>query len=258
MNVTFKGMAGFDWVVFRESADFRGIAAERSFTLFGATFGRVPDFALTSFAVAVSLDNVRLPLIGRWSLGRDTSLGGKYRALQRLAIQGYDQKSEQLFFIGELRARRFVEEKPWDPEFWFGIIYEFYFGFTHSLLQPLIAWWLCIVVFALYFLAQNPDLQKEMHLNNILNQLTSYSTVALKLGSQTPPPCYAKTLPAGDIDKDSQNGFTGLVEYVRNSTNIVKEAFSLSYHNALVGSRPRWWCNSTVASRSLSALLMAL
>jgi hypothetical protein len=49
-----------------------------------------------------------------------------------------------------------------------------------------------------------------------------------------PTPCVSKTLPTGDPDKDGQNGFTGLAEPVRTRTNLVNEALSIAYHNAVI------------------------
>ena len=54
----------------------------------------------------------------------------------RLAVQGHDHEREQLFFKGELLARRWVADKPWHARFWFGLFYQVLADFGRSLLRP--------------------------------------------------------------------------------------------------------------------------
>lgn len=65
---------------------------------------------------------------------------GRWRALKRLAVRGNDHMSEQLFFRGELLARRGVTDRCWHASFWFGIFYQIFSDFGRSLVRPLV-WW---------------------------------------------------------------------------------------------------------------------
>jgi len=91
----------------------------------------------------------------------DSDLAARWRALKRLAIQGHDHAREQTFFKGELKARRWSEDKPWDAVFWFGVFYQVLSDFGRSLLRPLLWWGVSVVCFAGLYVAQHPDIAKE-------------------------------------------------------------------------------------------------
>jgi len=153
-SATFSGDAWFASARFKRGAFFESIRAKRAFSLIGARFrGYVPDFLSAKFEDEVLLDNVRLAtgvepggltrsILGGlvlWVFGKlDAVLSAKYRALKRLAIKNDDHRNEQIFFRGELRARRYIEDKPWHPGFWFGILYELASNFGHSISRPLL------------------------------------------------------------------------------------------------------------------------
>ena len=162
-SATFTGGAWFNSARFRRTAYFRDIKPQRAFSLIGARFRRrVPDFLSAKFAEPVLLDNVQLATgiepggllrsIFGGQLGRliDTALSAKYRALKRLAIQSDDHRNEQIFFRGELRARRYNEDKPWHPAFWFGILYELASDFGHSISRPLL-WLIAVSLISSWF-----------------------------------------------------------------------------------------------------------
>ena len=155
----FTSSANFDRARFRWVANFRRITAQGPFSLIGVRFRkRVPDFLSAKFAEPVLLDNIQLAgsiqpggLLGSifarvfvWIFGTlDPELSAKYRALKRLAIQSDDHRNEQIFFRGELRARRYNEDKPGHPAFLFGIFYELAADFGHSISRPVL--WLLVL-----------------------------------------------------------------------------------------------------------------
>ena len=113
----------------------------------------MPYFLSAKFAEPVLLVNAKLSarvepggifrsiMFGAvlWFFGRlDPALSAKYRALKRLAIQSDDHRNEQIFFRGELRARRYREDQPWHPAFWFGVLYEVTSNFGYSILLPVL------------------------------------------------------------------------------------------------------------------------
>ena len=161
-SATFTGGAWFNSARFRRTAYFRDIKPQRAFSLIGARFRRrVPDFLSAKFAEPVLLDNVQLAtgiepggllrsVLGPASGLIDTALSAKYRALKRLAIQSDDHRNEQIFFRGELRARRYNEDKPWHPAFWFGILYELVSDFGHSISKPLL-WLIAVSLISSWF-----------------------------------------------------------------------------------------------------------
>ena len=170
--------------------------------------------------------------------------------MKRLAIQGHDTDRELQFFSGEVRSARFAGDWPfpvpiWKASAWGGFLrfyagwlYQIFSDFGRSLLRPFVAWALCIVIFAVYFLGQNPEMaakRKELHRHGFIGQVIAYSTVALdQVQKPVAPYCYPGTLPQPGDTKAITDGFSGLVEDVRATTNLVNEALSIAYHNALI------------------------
>jgi len=150
----FKSYSNFERTFFKLNGNFRNIRSEGSFSLIGACFlKRVPDFISSQFSEPVLLDNVHLAAsvepggllqstiwgIYLWIAGKlDTELSAKYRALKQLATKSDDYRNEQIFFRGELRARRHHEYMPWHPTFLFGIFYELFSDFGHAIWRPLL------------------------------------------------------------------------------------------------------------------------
>ena len=111
-----------------------------------AKFREVPNFQQATFVQAPRLDNVKIgPQPSRWAKLKtffkgDSEKEGRWRALKRLASQGHDHTSEQLFFRGELLARRGVTDRYWHASFWLGVFYQLFSDFGRSLIRPLL-WW---------------------------------------------------------------------------------------------------------------------
>ena len=174
----------------------------------------------------------------------------RWRALKRLAIQGHDTDRELQFFSGEVRSARFAGDWPlpwplWKSSAWGGCLrfyagwlYQVFSDFGRSLLRPFLAWVFCIVIFAVYFLGQNPDMaakREELHRDGFIGQVIAYGTVALdQFRKPVAPYCYPGTQPKPGETKGVTDGFSGLVEDVRATTNLVNEALSIAYHNALI------------------------
>jgi hypothetical protein len=184
--------------------------------------------------------------VSRESALRDVP--ARWRALKRLAIQGHDTDRELAFFSGEVRSARFAGDWPFplpiskasawagSLRFYAGWLYQIFSDFGGSLLRPFLAWALCIVIFAVYF--QNPKMAEERHKlsrHGFIGQVIAFSTVALDQARKPVAPyCYPGTQPKPGETKEVTNGFSGLVEDVRATTNLVNEALSIAYHNALV------------------------
>jgi hypothetical protein len=244
---TFKQYAIFQEASFAKNATFEAIRSDRGFTMAGAVFCDVPNFIQAHFEEAPSLDDLIV-------VARQT-LPARWRALKRLAIQGHDTDRELEFHAHEIRSQRYVSDwplpsPPWRGRswigfwrFWFGVLYEIFSDFGRSALRPFLAWSLCIIVFAIYFLCQSPEIaskRKELHRGGFIGQVTAYSTVAFNAATRKP----FSTCLSEEIEKDnwqkklvvdgSGNGFTGLVDQVRGQTNLVNEALSIAYHNAVI------------------------
>jgi hypothetical protein len=247
----FKFRASFRDCRFEKKAVFIDIATERVFDFIGVRSRRqVPDFLSAKFAAPPLLDNFRLGdevepggflrsvFLGAISWlrgGLDSALSAKYRRLKQLAIDSHDYRNEQIFFRGELRARRYLEDKPWHPAFWLGIIYEIISGLGFSVIRPAIAWACCIVIFAIYFLGQNEEmrLRRDPHFGSPFWVAKEYTRTAWK-AFWSPPYCYPGSPPGTDSPAPREEGFSGLVEKARASTDLVNEAFSIAYHNAVI------------------------
>jgi hypothetical protein len=188
-------------------------------------------FVRTSFEQGFDQFNAYLP-----------KLSG-YRAIRRLAIQGHDHENESKAFKGEVRSKRGTTDLPWYPSFWFGILYDILSDFGRSILRPFLFWALCIVIFAIYFLGQSPEMtakRRELHSGGFMGQAIAYTIVAFKATGQAPlPACISEEVETYNWPKrfsvdGSGTGFTGLVDQVRNQTNLVNEALSIAYHNAVI------------------------
>ena len=160
-----------------------------SFDLAGSSFAVLPKFIQAHFTEAPRLDNSRIekrrfkwPNLtrvdvyfkgdsdpsARWQALKtrvkayfegDPDRTARWQALKRPAIQGHDHVSEQLFFKGELKSRRWSTDMPWHATFWFGWFYQALSDFGRSLMRPLIWWGLGIIGFALIYLSLNQDFE---------------------------------------------------------------------------------------------------
>ncbi len=198
-------------------------------------------------------------VIGAWQRVTEEdrrNIQARWRALKRLAIQGQDTDRELQFFAGEIRSARFAGDwpMPWPVwkasawggflRFWAGILYQGFSNFGRSLIRPFLAWALCIAVFAIYFLGQSPEMMRErkaLHLGGgFIAQARTYATVAHKAATQPrTPSCTSEEndplkSSAEKLKADDGNGFSGLVPQVRAQTNLVNEALSVAYHNAVI------------------------
>ncbi len=200
-SATFSGDALFASARFRRVANFCAIASQRAFSLISTQFRwRTPYFLSAKFNEPVLFDNVQFATtvepgglfgsvfigggrfifwlaiaglltvlrIGRFSPSEfmTPELSAKYRALKRLAIQSDDHRNEQIFFRGELRARRYCEDKPWHSAFWFSILYEVAADFGHSISRPVL-WLIAIGLLSSWFyLGQSvaPDVSPRAHI----------------------------------------------------------------------------------------------
>ena len=184
---TFEHSTNFYAAKFRAKADFKAVQGNSVFTMADAEFIEVPDFQQATFVQAPRLDNVKIgPQLtrrdkikaffikgdseraGRWRALRlnpgellghplpESERPGRWRALRRLATQGHDHASEQLFFRGELLARRGVTDRYWHPSFWLGVFYQLFSDFGRSLFLPLMWWAVGVLAFAWIYLSHHP------------------------------------------------------------------------------------------------------
>jgi hypothetical protein len=156
LQASFEGYTTFARARFDHQAVFHAIEAKSVFSLADTAFLAVPDFIQAHFVEAPRLDNSRIPQ--NLQKTNDTDLAARWRALKRLAIQGYDHAREQDFFKGELRARRWMEDKPWHGVFIFGLLYGWLSDFGRSLWRPFWWWVVSVVAFAGLYLCQHPVL----------------------------------------------------------------------------------------------------
>lgn len=176
-TATFEGDAWFSDAIFKGWARFTGARGERTFSLDGATFWRVPDFIQAHFDEAPSLDLIRfrstVEPCGFWrSICNRKSLDAsdvvRYRALKRLAIQAHDHDNELRFFAGEVCSRRCTLDTalpnplrllkrggalwPGGWRFWFGVLYQLLSDFGRSYSRPLLSLALSFLFFTWLYL----------------------------------------------------------------------------------------------------------
>ncbi|MCY4385871.1 MAG: pentapeptide repeat-containing protein [Desulfurellaceae bacterium] len=162
---TFEHSTSFYGVTFCAKADFKAVQGNSVFAMTDAEFLEVPDFQQATFVQAPRLDNVNIEsrhsrnisftAIKSFFRG-DLEKEGRWRALKRLATQGHDHASEQLFFRGELLARRGVTDRYWHASFWLGVFYQLFSDFGRALIRPLLWWAVGVLVFAGIYLSHYP------------------------------------------------------------------------------------------------------
>ncbi len=108
----------------------------------------------------------------------------RWRALQRLAIQGNDHQREMDFFKNEVLARRWVVDRLRHPVLWFGLFYQLFSDFGRSIGRPFLWWWLGIAVFAgLYYIPHLIDRTEKL----LASFLTATATPSLPLACVVGP-----------------------------------------------------------------------
>jgi hypothetical protein len=88
------------------------------------------------------------------------------------------------FFADEVRSRRWGEDKPWRPNFWFGLLYDFFSDFGRSTLRPLFWWIVSTLSFAVYYLSWHFALSKSANLTSAWDW--SWNAVKAKLSALIP------------------------------------------------------------------------
>jgi hypothetical protein len=119
---SFKGLADFTEAEFGGEANFRGMHADRIFSLKQAKFlNRVPNFEQAHFTEAPLFDETKFVAPKYNKKTNDTAEGRKiakeeasrWRGLKRLAIQGHDHDFEMDFFAQEILALRTANRGFW-------------------------------------------------------------------------------------------------------------------------------------------------
>lgn len=281
-QATFEGFVTLRSATFGRAASFEAILANRAFTLEGARFAGVPNFIQAHFAEAPRLDNIhvhrrfsgssRWPEFKSWRKSwfwQDTDIPAHYRALKRLAIEGHDGDSEQVFFAGEMTSARFATDWPlpltranwtWLPRrvnaipfvfwrtnawggfyrFWFGLLYQLLGDFGRSVLRPLMLWVVATAVATLFFLGQHEEVAKAraaMRAQGTLTSLVSYATSAYEAWN-APQACVSaekrEKVRKADGSEEEIAVVSPLRKPVREQTNAATEAFHLAFRNAFI------------------------
>ena len=157
----FKGPVYFEKSSFEKSAEFKAIRGKGSFSLYAVEFNCVPDFSEAHFEEAPLFDNVNLePEHFGKALAQEseTSISARWRALKRLAIQGYDHERELQFFKGEVIARRRTQDKLSHARFWVGWLYQILSDFGRSIVRPLVFLAISLLAFAGFYASQSQSI----------------------------------------------------------------------------------------------------
>ena len=160
--VTFERVAQFDGATFTGEADFNAVSGKRTFSMSGAQFEGVPNFIQAHFEEAPRLDNVVVTQPNHAELlsgDKALDLFARWRELKRLAIQAHDTDRELEFNAQEIApsaafalacAPQTCQRKKWQASLrsLSGWLYGVFSDYGRSLFRPLIAWSICIAVFA--------------------------------------------------------------------------------------------------------------
>ncbi len=187
------------------------------------------------------------------------NIPARWRALKRLAIQGHDTERELEFHAREIRSQRFVEHwpLPWLGKsadvmksvlsFWFGFFYEAFSNFGRSLTRPAAFWLAAIVLGAVFYASQSPDINREMQANGAFRiyEAASKTSHAWLVGRR---PCFTgNPAPVEGWDEvKKRENLPGKPAYapppyigalspeLRIGTDIANEAWHLAFRNAFI------------------------
>ncbi|MBT3070612.1 pentapeptide repeat-containing protein [Rhodomicrobium sp. Az07] len=189
----------------------------------------------------------RRKIAGIWTLLRygDSNNLGRWRALQRLAVQGHDTERELEFNTREIRSQRYLSDWPlfwllprvsWVGflRFWAGLAYGLSSNYGRSLALPL-AWWLAaIAIGAVVYASQSPDLVKARETNRSGGSSALAATVGAAWDAWTEDKrCYEGEARPADPEK-APPYIGALTETLRKDTGIAAEALHLAFRNALI------------------------
>lgn len=149
-SATFRSSTSFGKTGFKDEAKFTRIKVDRDFDITGATFAKVPNFNKADFKQAPDLESVAFPLPVYWRRGYP-ELIPLYRALRHMAIPGADYEREQMAFKGELRSRRWTQDKWWHAGTWLGLFYDSVADCGRSIVRPAGVWLASIAAFAAFY-----------------------------------------------------------------------------------------------------------
>ena len=179
----FEGYAIFDQTEYRGEVSFQAVEGMSAFTMTNASFSEVPHFVQATFAEAPRLDNVSIRARHRKGVLRTTvrhvvrgwrdpilqeewdhlkqrnrDMGVRWRTLRRLATQGHDHRRELMFFREEVLTSRWIDDKPWQAFFWFGVLYQILSDFGRSVSRPILSWMIWWIGFSLVYMSFRHDL----------------------------------------------------------------------------------------------------
>ncbi|MDD9999176.1 MAG: hypothetical protein OXQ89_15675 [Rhodospirillaceae bacterium] len=90
---------------------------------------------LSNYKIRISLQTLKFQFKG------NREKAAKFRALRRLAVQGFDQSQAEEFHRAELISERGVVDKYWSVSFILSLLYELFSDFGRSFWMPL-TWWM--------------------------------------------------------------------------------------------------------------------
>ncbi|MEK7779581.1 MAG: pentapeptide repeat-containing protein [Pseudomonadota bacterium] len=146
----FKKRVSFDEVIFEKESSFVAMNAQSFFSLEGTKFHFVPDFSQANFTQAPQFDATDFSHARKLEqYDKSLNLAARWRSLKRLAAQNHDREHESIFFIEEIKSKRWKQYIPiFDPMYWFEWLYGVFSDFGRSVFRPLC--WLIVVTF-IYF-----------------------------------------------------------------------------------------------------------
>ncbi len=178
---TFKKVTMFATSTFKSVANFYGIQSDVSFDLSDTIFHTVPNFLEARFKndEPPNLDNVKVRSQPLWTCGysKDSDLVTQFRKLKKMSIQAHYNEGELEFHAQELRSSRFKTWKfklfkrdwhlpiplIWKASFWLSLAYGALSDFGRSIVRPILAWLILVIIFSGIYLSQTPPVEKVVN-----------------------------------------------------------------------------------------------
>ncbi len=177
------------------------------------------------------------------------NIPARWRALKRLAIQGHDTERELEFRAREAHSQRFAGHWPlpwpclradvWGSvlSFWFGVFYQVFSNFGRSLIRPAAFWIAAVVLGALFYVSQSPEIVTSRHEIEAkgASSIAAAASQAWRAWLGDRRPCHAgQEAPPKDKNGDTPVYVGALSPSLQSSTDLANEAWHLAFRNAFI------------------------
>lgn len=176
----FKKRVSFNKAIFEGESSFVAMNAQSFFSLEGTEFHFVPDFNQANFIQAPQFDSTNFSNARKYEqYHKSLNLAARWRSLKRLAAQNHDREHESIFFIEEIKSKRWKQYVSiHHPMYWFEWLYGFFSDFGRSVLRPLC--WLAVLTCIYFGIYMRSDAESDAERFPVCNHAEAAAYLAVR------------------------------------------------------------------------------